>query len=294
MSRLRASAAAATLLALSLLVLAPVARAAVERPLTADLVGAFTFGGCPAGAPVGALCLHDSVSGQISYLGGSTGEFDVVIDTAAAGADGCAPANKVGSFVAANGDRLDVTARGTYCFPTSVATYAYTVTGGSGCLAGATGTGTWLVPPPTTLSPMGGVGDEHLRGTIAVCTPAGLTPGLAVAHSPATVTRGKANVLLTCPAGPSGCSGSLTLSVRRRIIVRRGHRRSLMHTVTVGRARFSLAAAATRTVRVLLSAGARLSLAHARGHRLRVTTTIANSHRAVTLVQSKRAKLQKR
>jgi hypothetical protein len=289
MSRLRASAVATTLLALSVLALAPPATAAVERPLTADLVGAFTFGGCPAGAPAGALCLHDSVSGQISYLGGSTGEFDVVIDAAASGADGCAPANKGGFFVAANGDRLDVTARGTYCFPTSVATYVYTVTGGSGCFVGATGTGTWLVPPPTTLNAMGGVGDEHLRGTIAFCTPAGLTPGLAIAHSPATVTRGKANVLLTCPPGPTGCAGTLTLRVHRRVTVRRHDlRRHVTRTVTVGRVRFSLAAGASQTVRVSLSASVRRSLAHAQGHRLRVMAWIAGRQSPITIVQRRK------
>lgn len=76
-----------------------------------------------------------------------------------------------------------------------------------------------------------------------------LKPGLAVAHSPAKVTRGKAGVLLTCPRGTSGCSGTLTLSVHQRVVVRRhGHRSAVTRTVTVGRARFSLAAGASRTV----------------------------------------------
>jgi hypothetical protein len=155
-----------TLLALSVLAITPPATEAVERPLTADLVGAFAFGACPASAPAGALCLHDSVSGPVSGLGRSTGEFDVLIDVAASGANGCAPANKRGSFVAANRDRLDVTARGSFCFATSVATYVFTVTGGSGRFACAKGTGTWLVPPPSSLIGTGGEGDEYLRGTI--------------------------------------------------------------------------------------------------------------------------------
>jgi hypothetical protein len=167
-----------TLLALSVLAIAPPATKAVERPLTADLVGAFAFGACPASAPPSALCLHDSVRGPISDLGPSTGEFDVVIDVAASGANGCAPAKKRGFFIANNGHRrnrhrLDVTARGSFCFATSVATYVFTVTGGNGRFARATGTGTWLVPPPKSLNGTGGEGDEYLRGTIAYRRPRG-------------------------------------------------------------------------------------------------------------------------
>ncbi len=123
-----------------------------------------------------------------------------------------------------------------------------------------------------------------------------LRTGVAVAHSPATVTRGKASVALTCPRGTSGCSGTLTLSVRQRVIVRsHGHRRAVTRTVTVGRARFSLAAGARRTVSVSLSASARRSLAAARSHRLKVTATIARSRSTITLVQPKsRGKGRKR
>jgi hypothetical protein len=159
-------AASAALVAISSLALVAPASAAVTRPLNGDLVGTFAFGGCPAGSPAGALCLHDSVAGPISELGRSTGEFDVLINTAASGPDGCAPADKRGFFVAENGNRVEVTAHGSYCLATSTANYAFTVTGGSGRFAGATGTGSWLVPPPSSLSGTGGVGDERLRGTI--------------------------------------------------------------------------------------------------------------------------------
>jgi len=113
-----------------------------------------------------------------------------------------------------------------------------------------------------------------------------LKPGLAVAHSPANVTGGTAAVPLTCPSHTSGCKGTLTLTMRRRVIVRsHGRRRSVTRTVTVGHAPFSLNAGAHRTIKVSLSASARRSLAAARAHRLKVTATIAHSHRTVTLVQ---------
>jgi hypothetical protein len=166
------------LVVLLLLALATPATAAVERPLSADLLGKFAFGECPAGAPTGARCLRDRVSGPISYLGQSTGDFEVVIDAAATGADGCAPTSKRGSFVAADGGRLDLVAHGRYCFATSATTYVYTATGGSGRFAGATGTGSYVVPPPRTFNGTSGEGEEHLRGTIALSEPGTVTkPG---------------------------------------------------------------------------------------------------------------------
>jgi hypothetical protein len=168
MTRVRgARPALLALLALSLLGFTPAASPAFDRPFDADLVGEFTFGACPAGAPAAGLCLHDRLSGPLSDLGSSTGEFDVVIDVAASGADNCAPATKTGSFVAANGDRLRVNAAGRYCFATSTTNYAFSIVGGTGGLAGTSGAGTWAVPPPSTLNAMGGAGEEHLRGTIS-------------------------------------------------------------------------------------------------------------------------------
>jgi hypothetical protein len=159
----------ATALALAVTaVLAPAHAAASDaRPIHDRLVGVFAFGACPAEAPAGALCLHDRVSGRIDHVGEVTGEFDVVIDAAKAGADGCAPISKRGSFVRPEeGDRLDIRGDGTFCFATAVATYAYTITGGSGKFDDASGTGTWLVPAPTVFDGVSGVGDEVLDGTL--------------------------------------------------------------------------------------------------------------------------------
>ncbi len=113
-----------------------------------------------------------------------------------------------------------------------------------------------------------------------------LKPGLAVADGTAKVTGGKAAVLLSCPHGTSGCSGTLALTVRRRVTVRRhGRRTTVTRTVTVGRARFNLAAGARRTFQVSLSQSARSSLTHAPSHRVRVTAAIGHTHKTITLVQ---------
>ncbi len=276
------------LLAFAVVSLGSIANAAIERPFQAGLSGAFTFGACPASAPARATCLHDHVSGQISYLGQSTGEFDVVIDTAAAGADGCAPITKRGFFTASNRDRLNVSAQGRYCFATLAATYTYSIIGGSGRFIAASGAGTWLVPKPATISGTGGAGDEHLRGTLVYGKLAGREPGLAVPHSPARVAQGEASVLLSCPSSSSGCSGTLTLSLGRQASVRPPQHRTYTRAVSVGRARFTLVAGARRIVRVSLSARARRSLAHAHDHRLRVTATIAHRQIAITLVEPER------
>jgi hypothetical protein len=134
-------------------------------PLKGDVLGSFFFHDCPAGTQAGALCLHDDIVGTLTHLGRSTGSFEVVFD-AAAFVDGCGPIRKKGSFTAANGDQLDVEAEGTFCFTTLVATYAFQVTGGTGRFAGSSGSGSWLVPPPTAFDGVAGVGDEILEGVL--------------------------------------------------------------------------------------------------------------------------------
>ena len=165
-----AVAVVAVLLALAALAPAQKASANGPKPLHAKLLGVFAFGPCPAGAPEGAACLHDRVSGTLERVGKVSGEFDVAIDAANTGPDDVAPIAKEGSFVARNGDRLDVSAAGTFDFTTSTATYSYTVTGGTGRFADALGSGTWLVPAPAVFDPATGrgSGDEFLDGTLSI------------------------------------------------------------------------------------------------------------------------------
>lgn len=150
-------------------------------------------------------------------------------------------------------------------------------------------------PPPPTPAP----GPAPAPGPGPAPTPGPgplLKPGLAVADGTAKVTGGKAGVLLSCPHGTSGCSGTLALTVRQRVTVRRhGCRTTVTRTVTVGRARFNVAAGARRTFQVSLSQSARSSLTHAPSHRVRVTAAIGHTHKTITLVQPKpRGKRRKR
>jgi hypothetical protein len=55
---------------------------------------------------------------------------------------------------------------GRFCFTTLVATYTFQVTGGTGRFADSGGSGSWLVPPPTTFDGVAGVGGEYLEGVL--------------------------------------------------------------------------------------------------------------------------------
>jgi len=170
-ARARRAAAVALVAALPALAVPAVAGAGPgkhPKPLHATLLGAFAFGACPGDAPAGALCLHDRLSGAIKGIGPVHGEFDVAIDAARTGPDNVAPIAKHGSFTTADGDRLDMVASGTFDFTASVASYTYTITGGSGRFRAASGTGRWLVPAPSIFDPATGTGtgDEILDGTL--------------------------------------------------------------------------------------------------------------------------------
>jgi len=154
----------ATLVAVGIAAWAAAAAAAGITPLKADLLGSFFFHDCPAETPAGSLCLHDDVMGHLTGFGRTTGSFEVVFDAAAFDQDGCGPIRKQGSLVNAHGDRLDFKAEGRFCFSTVVALYQFEITGGAGRFAGASGSGSWLVPAPATFDGVAGTGDEILLG----------------------------------------------------------------------------------------------------------------------------------
>lgn len=140
--------------------------AGATPPLKGDILGSFFFHACPVGTPPEAVCLHDEVTGTLTHLGRTTGTFEVVFRENPFGADPCVPIRKQGSFTAANGDRVDIEAEGTFCSATVTATYNFRVTGGTGRFADATGSGSWLVPAPASFDGVAGVGEEFLDGVL--------------------------------------------------------------------------------------------------------------------------------
>ena len=91
-------------------------------------------------------------------LGNVTDSFTVNIDFSHPIANGFFLVSKTGSLFAANGDRVDLAMVGSFNAATFDVHYVFVVTGGTGRFAGATGAGTWHVPPPTVFDPTTGVG----------------------------------------------------------------------------------------------------------------------------------------
>ena len=153
-----------------LVVLAAAATRAQDQPgetseLSGRLVGNFS-----TTAPAPLLTLADSVSGIAEVLGKVSGSFTVTVDFNHPIATGFVLVSKTGSLVAANGDTINLAMVGTFNDTTLDVHYVFVVTGGTGRFAGATGNGTWDVPPPTTLNSNTGTGSgtESFRGTITL------------------------------------------------------------------------------------------------------------------------------
>ena len=121
-------------------------------------------------APQPLLTLSDSVSGNATGLGTVTGSFTVTIDFNHPIANGFSLVSKTGSLVTTNGDTINLAMVGTFNVTTFDVHYVFIVTGGTGRFAGATGNGTWDVPPPTTFNSTtgSGSGSEIFRGTITL------------------------------------------------------------------------------------------------------------------------------
>ena len=144
-------------------------RAQDESGETSELRGRL-IGNFNTIAPPPLLTLSDSVSGDVEDLGNVTGSFTVTIDFTHPVADGFVLVSKTGSLVTANGDEINLAMVGTFNVTTFDVHYVFLVTGGTGRFAGATGNGTWDVPPPTTFNQTtgSGSGTEIFRGTITL------------------------------------------------------------------------------------------------------------------------------
>ena len=137
--------------------------------VTSEFRGSLT-GDFSTVAPPPSLTLTDSVSGQATVIGKVTGSFTVTIDFNHPVADGFVLVSKTGSLVAADGDRVDLAMVGTFNVTTFDVHYVFVVTGGTGRFNGATGIGTWHVPPPAVFNPAtgNGSGSEFFDGVITL------------------------------------------------------------------------------------------------------------------------------
>jgi hypothetical protein len=149
--------------------LAAAATLAQDKGETIELRGRL-IGNFSITAPSPLLTLADSVSGEAEDLGEVTGNFTVTVDFNHPIANGFVLVSKTGSLVTADGDQVNLAMVGTFNVTTFDVHYVFIVTGGTGRFAGATGNGTWDVPPPTTFDKTTGIGSgtEIVRGTITL------------------------------------------------------------------------------------------------------------------------------
>ena len=137
---------------------------------TYEFLGRLQNGFAPITQPPPSLILSNSGSGTATVLGNVTDSFTVNIDFSHPIANGFFLVSKTGSLFAADGDRVDLAMVGTFNSATFDVHYVFVVTGGTGRFAGATGNGTWHVPPPTVFDPITGIdsGSEFFDGTITL------------------------------------------------------------------------------------------------------------------------------
>lgn len=136
-----------------------------DAALNQQFAGVFTYHACPAGSETGDFCLTDVLTGELPGVGAVTGTFEVDIHQGEVGADNCGPIDKRGAFTVPGGAKIDVVATGVICG--GIASYRYTVEGGTGTYKHADGQGVWLIPPADAYTATGGNGAEVLFGTFA-------------------------------------------------------------------------------------------------------------------------------
>src|SRR5262249_6239936 len=136
-----------------------------KKTISGRAIGEFEVTPCPSGSPAGAFCLSVVYRpATFEGIGTVTGQFTVVFDQQQTFADrACNPIHKEGTITVEGKGTLNISGEGYTCngFNLFVG-YTYKINGGTGKFAKASGSGLWMIPPPT--SP--GMGPEYLRGTL--------------------------------------------------------------------------------------------------------------------------------
>jgi hypothetical protein len=121
----------------------------------------YTAAICGGTAPAGTTCVSTNGFGQDAALGGMSLSRTSVY--APLGADSCTSATTQGTLtVTATGDAIKFTGKGTFCAATQIASFTYTISGGTGSYQHATGSGSINVPLPSSST----AGTEIWSGSI--------------------------------------------------------------------------------------------------------------------------------
>jgi hypothetical protein len=120
--------------------------------------------------PPPLLTIDISGTGHANGLGKVTDTFTAIVDFNRSVADGFVVVSKTGSLVDSDGDQVNLAMVGTFNVATLDVHYVFVVTGGTGRFSGATGNGTWDVPPPAVFDPATGSGSgaEFFKGKITL------------------------------------------------------------------------------------------------------------------------------
>lgn len=141
----------------------------------------------------------------------------------------------------------------------------YTVDAPAGGLGSGGGSGTGTGTGSSASGGAGGAGGSGAGGG------GSLKPGVPLQKGAVIkVKKGIAAVTVACPRHSAGCKGSVMLKAGKK--------------TKLGSARFSVAAGASTTVKIKLSARGRKLLAKARHHKLRATLKMGSYTRTVALV----------
>jgi hypothetical protein len=101
------------------------------------------------------------------------------------------------------------------------------------------------------------------------------TPKVSIETGSASVAHGRATIRLSCSATPSyTCRGTLTLTIRKRIVTRAHHRRRVTYkTIVIARVGYKVQGAQTKSIALALTSAGKRLLRTARNHTLAVTAT---------------------
>ncbi len=107
----------------------------------ADFTEQYTAVACSGNQPTGSVCVTTHGSGQVNNGGSSLGNASLSRTSvyAPGGTDSCGSATTNGTLTLATGDTITFRATGTFCRATQVATFTYTITGGTGRYLNASG-----------------------------------------------------------------------------------------------------------------------------------------------------------
>jgi hypothetical protein len=118
-----------------------------EDNFSGTVTESFSAAACPPGTAANLLCAASVGSGKLSHVGKVTSSFLGIVDPAALAATGCTTEAATGTLTASNGDQINVTDGNTVVCLTSPTTGSvtgtFTVSGGTGRFADASGGGTF-------------------------------------------------------------------------------------------------------------------------------------------------------